>query len=356
MIQRPAPSRLEVRLALLGAFLAAVLVAVGCSGDSKDKPATQTAARVNKEEITVHQINAILAQQRGLRPEQADEAGRRALERLIDQELAVQKAAELKIDRNPRVVQQLEAARREIVTAAYRDKLGEGAAKPSPGEIKAYYDQHPALFSRRKVYQVNEVAIQADAGQVDGLRAKLTAAKSLEEFVAHLKSGGFKFTANQAVRAAEQVPLGLLPQLAEMKDGSSLFNASPDGALVIHLAASKAQPVDLERASPAIEQFLLNERKRKIVADDLKALRAVSKIEYLGKYAASAPRSESIKAPTAAEVAASAAATLDVKSINEGLGLNTGAKAASAIVAADAVVKAASGVDASTITKGLGLK
>jgi EpsD family peptidyl-prolyl cis-trans isomerase len=356
MIQRQAPSLIGLRFTPLCATLAAFVLVAGCGGDGKDKPSTQTAARVNKEEVTVHQINAVLAQQRGLRPEQADDAARRALERLVDQELAVQKAAELKIDRNPRVVQQLEAARREIVNSAYREKLGEGAAKPTAGEIKAYYDQHPALFSRRKVYQVNEVVIQADAGQLDALRAKLAAAKSLDEFVAYLKGGGFKFTANQAVRAAEQVPLGLLPQLAEMKDGGSLFNVSPDGALVIHLAASRAQPVDLERASPAIEQFLLNDRKRKIVADDLKALRAASKIEYLGKYAASAPQGESIKAPTAAEVAASAAATLDVKAINQGLGLNTGAKAASDIVAADAVVKAASGADASTITKGLGFK
>jgi EpsD family peptidyl-prolyl cis-trans isomerase len=283
MIQRQAPSLIGLRFTPLCATLAAFVLVAGCGGDGKDKPSTQTAARVNKEEVTVHQINAVLAQQRGLRPEQADDAARRALERLVDQELAVQKAAELKIDRNPRVVQQLEAARREIVNSAYREKLGEGAAKPTAGEIKAYYDQHPALFSRRKVYQVNEVVIQADAGQLDALRAKLAAAKSLDEFVAYLKGGGFKFTANQAVRAAEQVPLGLLPQLAEMKDGGSLFNVSPDGALVIHLAASRAQPVDLERASPAIEQFLLNDRKRKIVADDLKALRAASKIEYLGK-------------------------------------------------------------------------
>ena len=65
---------------------------------------------------------------------------------------------------------------------------------------------------------------------------------------------------------------------------------------------------------------------------------------------------EVIKAPTPAEVAASAAAMLDTKSISEGLGLKTGAAAASAAEAADAAVKPASGVDATSITKGLGLK
>ncbi|MDP0972048.1 SurA N-terminal domain-containing protein, partial [Klebsiella pneumoniae] len=74
--------------------------------------ASQTAAKVNKEEITVHQINFVLQRQQGLKPEQAEEAGRQVLERLVDQELAVQKAQELKLDRDPRVVQQVEAAKR----------------------------------------------------------------------------------------------------------------------------------------------------------------------------------------------------------------------------------------------------
>ena len=47
--------------------------------------------------------------------------------------------------------------------------------------------------------------------------------------------------------------------------------------------------MDEEHARPAIEQFLLNERKRKVVEDDLKALRAAARIEYVGDFAKSAP-------------------------------------------------------------------
>lgn len=345
------------RAALLtGIALAVSLTACGDKKD-KDKPATQTAVKVNKEEITVHQINAVLQQQRGLKPEQAEEAGRRALERLIDQELAVQKSAELKVDRDPRVVQALEAARREIIARAYVVKIGEGATKPTPAEIKAYYDANPALFKDRRVYQLQELTIEAAPEQIETLRAKLQAAKNIGEFVEYLKASNIKYVANQAVRAAEQLPMVALPALAKMKDGQAMFNTTPTGAQVLVLAGSRAQAVDEERAGKAIEQFLLNERKRKIVADDLKALRGAARIAYAGKYAASAPAAAEVeKAPTPAEVAASAAATLDTKSISEGLGLKTGAAAASAVEAADAAVKPASGVDASSISKGLGLK
>ena len=65
----PSPFRPDPRRGPLGVLAVTLAVAttllVGC-GDKKEKTATQTAAKVNKEEITVHQINFVLAQQRGL--------------------------------------------------------------------------------------------------------------------------------------------------------------------------------------------------------------------------------------------------------------------------------------------------
>ena len=185
----------------LSVALAAAALLSGC-GDkaAKDKPATQTAAKVNKEEITVHQINAVLQQQRGLKPEQADEAGRRVLERLIDQELAVQKAAEMKVDREPRVVQAVEAARRDIIARAYLEKIGEGASKPTPVEIKKYYDDNPALFKERKVYQIQELVIQTTPDQIDGLRKRLQDAKTVNDFVEYLRTANIKFRQSSGSR------------------------------------------------------------------------------------------------------------------------------------------------------------
>lgn len=282
---------LSLRLPSIGRIatvtaVAATVALVGCG--EKKKPATQTAARVNQEEITVHQINYVLSQQRALPASQAASAGKQVLERLIDQELALQKAAEQKIDRDPRVTQQVEAARRDIIARAYFEKIGAGAPKPSDAEVKAYYDNNPALFRNRRIYTLQELNIEAAPEQADSLRAKLQAAKDLNEFVEYLKANNIKFTGTQAIRPAEQLPLTALPAFAQMKDGQTLFNKTPKGVQVIILAASRSQPVDEERARPAIEQFLLNERKRKVIEDDLKALRATAKIEYVGDYVKSA--------------------------------------------------------------------
>ena len=333
-IRAPALRR-AAATALTAALSAGVLLVAGCGDKNKDKPASQTAAKVNKEEITVHQINFLLSQQRALAPDQAASAGKQVLERLIDQELALQKAQDQKIDRDPRVVQQLEAARREIIARAYLERIGSGAPKPTPAEIKAYYDAHPALFKERKLYSLQELQIEAKPEQIAALREKLASSKDMTDFAAYLKANDYKFAGNQAVRAAEQLPLALLDRFAAMKDGERTLNPTPRGAQVIVLVGAREQAVDEQRATPAIEQFLLNERKRKVVEDDLKALRAAAKIEYVGEYAnaakaASAPgeplpvvpvmEAPASAAPADFDAAASASASApSTKSIEKGI-------------------------------------
>ena len=315
-----------LRLSLVALVCTAALLSA--CGDKKEKGASQTAAKVNKAEVTVHQINFVLQQQRNIRPEQADAASKQILERLIDQELALQKADDLKIDRDPRVVQQLEAAKREIIARAYLEKVGEAAAKPTPEEIKKYYDEKPALFKERRIYSIQEIAIEAKPEQVAALREKLSASKNVTEFIEFLKANDYKFAGNQAVRAAEQLPLQSLDAFAKMTDGQAMLNQAANGVQVVVLAGSRSQPVSEEQARPAIEQYLLNERKRKLIEDDVKAMRAAAKIEYVGKFgegapgaaaAASAPATTPATTPAATAPAASGG--LNATDINKGMGL-----------------------------------
>ncbi|GCL65121.1 EpsD family peptidyl-prolyl cis-trans isomerase [Pseudaquabacterium pictum] len=319
--QRLAPRNGILRLSLVALVSTAALLAA--CGDKKEKGASQTAAKVNKNEVTVHQINFVLQQQRNIRPEQADAASKQILERLIDQELALQKADDLKIDRDPRVVQQLEAAKREIIARAYLEKVGEAAPKPTPEEIKKYYDEKPALFKERRIYSIQEIAIEAKPEQVATLREKLTASKNINEFVEFLKANEFKFSGNQAVRAAEQLPLQSLDAFAKMTDGQAMMNQAANGVQVVVLAGSRSQPVAEEQARPAIEQFLLNERKRKLIEDDIKAMRGAAKIEYVGKFGEGAPgAAPAAPAATATPAAAPAASgALNAADINKGMGL-----------------------------------
>jgi len=310
---------------LVLALVAAAALLAAC-GEKKEGGPTQTAAKVNKDEVTVHQINFVLQQQRNLRPEQTEAASKQILERLIDQQLALQKAEDAKIDRDPRVMQQLEAARREIISRAYLEKVGEAAPKPTPEEIKAYYDEKPALFSQRRIYQIQEISIEAPQDKLPEIRERLGAAKNVNEFVQYLQTSGLRFSGNQAVRAAEQLPLASLDALSKLKDGQALVVPTATGAQVAVLAGSRMQPVSEEQARPAIEQFLLNERRRKLVEEEVKAMRGAAKIEYVGKFvggpagAASAAGAAPAAAP-AATPAPAASGALGGADVSKGLGL-----------------------------------
>jgi EpsD family peptidyl-prolyl cis-trans isomerase len=318
MIQKifGAPAKGRPPLAL--AALMAVALLAGC-GDKKST-ASQTAAKVNKDEITVHQINFVLQQQRGIRPEQVDAASQQILERLIEQQLALQKAEDLKVDRDPRVLQQLDAARRDVLSRAYLEKVGEAAPKPTPEEVKKYYDSKPALFAERRIYSLQEIAIEAKPEQVAELREKLAGSKNINEFLAYLKEKEIRFSGNQVVRPAEQLPLPSLEGFARMKDGQAIVNPSANGLQVILLAGTRSQPVTEDQARPAIEQFLLNERKRKLVEDDMKAMRAAAKVEYVGKFAQAAASAASGAAPKV-DMPAAAASGSEADAISKGLGL-----------------------------------
>jgi len=325
----------SLRVAAIAAAAVTVLLA-GCGGGDKSEKASQTAAKVNKEEITVHQINFVLQRQQGLKPEQAEAASKQVLERLIEQELAVQKGQELKIDRDPKVVQQIEAAKREIIARAYVERIGESVAKPTAEEVSKYYNEKPALFKDRRIFSLQELAIEAKPEQFAAIREKLQSSKNMAEFAEFLKANDIRFQGNQAVRAAEQLPLAGLDAIARMKDGDSAVTQTPNGLTVLFLVGSRSQPVDEARARPAIEAFLGNQRKSEQVQKDIKALRAAAKIEYVGKFAEGAPGAASAPAAAATTAPATPAVT--------------------APEAPAAVAPAASGLDASAISKGMGLK
>ncbi|MEY4766972.1 MAG: peptidyl-prolyl cis-trans isomerase, EpsD family [Pseudomonadota bacterium] len=309
----------------------AALALTGCGDDKKEEgKATQAAVRVNKTEVTVHQINQILERQPNLKPEQADAASRQILEGLIDQQLAVEKAEEQKLDRDPQVVQLLDTMRRNVLARAYLERsAAAGASNPTPEDLRKYFDSKPALFSNRRVYALQEFTVPATPEQYKPVMEKLRATKGVNDFIETLKASGIKFNATQTTQAAENLPLGLIDQLAKVSDGEALYITAKDGFKAVLVVASKSQPVTFEQAKPAIEQFLTADRRREFTQAEMKKLRAAAKIEYIGKFAekpasaaaaaatASGTEAASVAAPAVASEAASA--NLDASALSKGL-------------------------------------
>src|SRR5204862_383963 len=128
-------------VALLLALLALLALGACGKGDGK-KPATQVAAKVNSEEISVHQVNRVIERLARADPGRATPG--QVLERIIDEELLVQKAREAKLDRDPRVVQAIQDSQRHILVQAYVDKAI-GAARSTPEEAKPIIERALAM-------------------------------------------------------------------------------------------------------------------------------------------------------------------------------------------------------------------
>jgi len=267
-----------------------VLGITGCGNKDteKPKPATQIAAKVNSGEISVHQLNYVLTRTPGagtVSPEMAPKLRREVLDRLVDQELAVEKAIEKKLDRSPEVLLALENARREVLARAYVDQITAGEPKPTVEEAKKYYAENPPLFAERRIYNIQEIVLPAAAGIAVELRAMADAGKPMEEIANWLKGRGIKFAAGSATRSAEQIPLELLPKIHPLKIGQSLILEGPQTITVMRLAGAQSAPVLEEAALPRIQQFLGNQRAAETAKQEFKTLKASAKITYMGEFA-----------------------------------------------------------------------
>lgn len=309
-------------------YLPLLIVALiaGC-GDKKDGTAeegkpTQVAAKVNGTELTVSQVNYALQRIPNLDKDQSKAASLQVIRNLVDQEVLAQKAQSEKLDRDPVVVQALDAARRQIMAEVYMTRKLGTPAEPTDAEVSDYFNKHPELFTKRKIYRLQELSIKAPKEKQEAIRKQLTDSKTLGDFVAWLKDEKYPVQASQGVKPAEQLPQAILPKLAEMPDGQAMIVNTPEGLLVIVLADSQVQPVTQEQAKPAIARLLQNEARQKAAKAELDKVKAEAKIEYVGEFADAGKEAPPAPVPDATPTApaeSTATPAADANAISKGV-------------------------------------
>jgi EpsD family peptidyl-prolyl cis-trans isomerase len=281
---------------LIATVTAATLLLSGCgkSGPSRGSDA-QVAARVNDDDITVHQVQLLLQRQLRGAPDQGEAAARRVLDLLVEQELSAQAARANGLDREPGVVQSLEAARREVLARAWQDRLAATATRPSTDEVDRYFAEHPALFAERRIYTLQETLVEARDAEQATVEQITRAARGVNELEDKLNAGRLRFRSRQFAQAAEDVPIAMLEPLAKLEVGESVTVRQPTAVRIYTVLHAQAAPVERRAAAEAISAYLQTERQRAAVREGMQAVRAKARIEYRGSFApaASAPASAS---------------------------------------------------------------
>jgi EpsD family peptidyl-prolyl cis-trans isomerase len=280
--------------------LVALVLLAACNkkpGEQGASGQTQVAAEVNDGEISVHQVQALLRLQPALGVRFGEQATERALDTLIEQELAAQAAVESGLDASPQVIQALALARREVLARAYQDQQADKASLPDTAAINRYYDEHPELFAERKRYELEETAIRVDADQVEPMIKVIEGFGSPEELQAWIGQQRLAKASRRSTQMAENLPLDVLPRLAKLKAGQSIAMRRPDGLLVMTVLRYEEMPALLAQANKAIYNVLLNQRRQEAVREGMTRLREQAKITRLTAPAAAASAASAPSAP-----------------------------------------------------------
>lgn len=250
-----------------------IALTIGITACDRAPADAQLIARVNGAEISAREIH----------PDGSASVAQ-AVEKVIDRELLVQKALEEGLERDPAVKDSIDNARRQVLAQAYLDRAASTASKPSPGEVRAFYAENPALFAERRIYRMRELVVSANAEMVDVLRAQAARETDLDAVASWLKSRNVRFSAAAETQPAEQLPLAFLPQMARMKAGDIGVFRTPAGANVIQVVNVEDAPLALGESQALIEEFLAGRKRLEVAAAEVKRLRAAARIEYVAQF------------------------------------------------------------------------
>jgi len=166
-IMRSTDARRPAVLLAVGAVLGVGLAAAGLSTTASPVRGwlpDHGVARVNGETIRRKDYERVLNALAQDKRNPLDDAERhRVLDRLIDEELLVQRALELGITRSDSKV------RKDLVTAVIDEVLADtGDVQPTDEELRLFYEQHRDFFAGPGRIRVRQIVCRARHGEDDG--------------------------------------------------------------------------------------------------------------------------------------------------------------------------------------------
>lgn len=299
--------RIEMRKPKLsrGVILAGVvLVLAGCGEKAKDS--SQSLARINGSEITIHQLNAEVKTSPNLPMPTL-------LEALINRQLLVDAAKKAKLDEEPAVLAELQKARDTVLAQAYVGSRAGTVTPPTDQEVAQFYKDSPDSFAQRRQYEFNELIIDPK-DMTSEIEKFMNGKKGIEEVASFLTTKSVPFRRETVNRFSSELPPVMSTSLRTMELGTLFVVKEAGQTLLVSLADSKAIPLSANAAAPQIRQLLTAQKYTAQVNAQITPLRSAAKIEYL-------PRGEAIlkAAPQAAPAAAQADKKVDDSHIQRGV-------------------------------------
>jgi EpsD family peptidyl-prolyl cis-trans isomerase len=281
----------------IGLLIVVALAGCGRSQPDAGTDASQVLARLAGGEITVQQLNTLLASRQALNADQA--MRQQALDSLIDQRLLADYAKHHQLDRSPDVMADLQAAATAVLARASADQLRSKAERPTEADIDAYYDAHPQAFARRRVYRVDELAVVLPDAERKSLETTIAQARQLDDIAAWLQKRQRVFGRQSGIVKPEDLRAddALALQSASVGTITMLRDTRGSSLKVMQVLQITPYPVLRADARTFIEALLTSQRQREFLDSEVASMRAKADIQYLDQRASNVAQAPSAASP-----------------------------------------------------------
>lgn len=285
---------------------AAVLMCLGMTGCHKllghgAAPTGQVVATVDGKEITLRELQAEMDGATFTDPKQQKAAQERALELIVARTLMANAARAQGIDKTPDFAMAENRMVDNLLANALEEKVVKSVPPPSPEEVSRYIADHPASFSNRSIYDIDELRFPrpSDPAIIKGLIPLNT----LPDVASYLTAQKIPFQQGAGSLDAIQLDPYVADQIA--KKPSEVF-VIPVGNMLLagQIKSAKVTPVPSDQATKLATALLTRQHRQEAAQREVASVlqSGVKGVQYNPAYQPPPPPKP---APAAATNAAS---------------------------------------------------
>lgn len=236
---------------LLLILAAAALAACNTSSDTA-LPAGQTIARVDGEDVTIHELNAELKGVPLPTGPARQAVEQQALQRIIDRRILAGLARDRKLDKSPDYVLLKNRAEEAVLVSLLQQSMADRAKRPSIQDARRFVADNPSLFAERKLLTLDQIvfAMPQDSGKLQ----QLAPMKSMTEVEKWLIENGLQYRRQPGRIDTLQIDPAAARRIASLPPGEVFI--VPANAMVSANVVTKVDPSPVPEA--AATQLAMN--------------------------------------------------------------------------------------------------
>lgn len=251
--------------------------------DASAQPSGQVVARVNGEEITIHELNNELALINA-NDENRDKIRRDILKSLVTRTLFEQNAKNIQLDRSPAVMMEIERSKSSLLSKAYIQSQIINAPVVTRKEAEDYVLDNPNIFSERAHYQFDTLVVSNTYLTLEKREAweKVT---NLDEIESVLLAEGVEYKRIPFGAHTEQLSAPIRNNIQELKlSGDAFYMVFKNNTYISIYKESRPAVLSGTAAISVATQYLNSVRIKEFLVKLEKDVTSSATVEFFGDF------------------------------------------------------------------------